>query len=248
MEPPISRYSRHTLLRWFGDEGQKRVERSRVFVAGLGALGSTITMLLARAGVGFMRIADYDTPELHNLHRQILYTEADLATGKSKAEIARERLIEANSATRIEAVTTLIDQDNAHDLTKNVDLVVDGLDNLAGRYVINDAVIERGIPYVFGGAVEAAGNVMVIIPGKTACLRCLWPQSDAVEAHPRAREVGVLSSAAVTVAGIQVTEALKILAGRFEEVLDGLLVMDFLRNTFQTAPVAADPACRCRER
>ncbi len=246
MDASIPRYSRHELLRTIGREGQKRIERSRVFVAGLGALGSVITVLLARAGVGFLRIADLDAPELHNLQRQILYDEADVQTGLSKAEIARKRLLAANSGIEIEAVTAAVDADNVSDLIDGVDLVVDALDNVRTRYVINDAIVSRRIPFVFGGAVETVGNVMTIIPGKTPCLRCLWPDPAAVEGHATAAQVGVLSSAASTVASIEVTEAIKILTGWQDDSPPGLLIVDAWTQTFRRIPVEPDPSCMCR--
>lgn len=246
MEPEIPRYSRHMLLRVIGEAGQKKIEKARVFVAGLGALGSIISILLARAGVGFLRIADHDAPEIHNLHRQILYDEEDVARGLSKAEAARNRLRAANSQVEIEAVTALIGPDNVEALTEDIDLVVDALDNIRARYFINDIILARGIPYVFGGAIETVGNVMTIIPGKTPCLRCLWPDPQAVDNHPRASAVGVLSAVATAVAAVEVSEALKILVGRENEVLQGLLVMDLWRGQFQCAPVAPEPACLCR--
>jgi molybdopterin-synthase adenylyltransferase len=245
VEPAIPRYSRHVLLKMIGEEGQARIEKSRVFVAGLGALGSLIATLLARAGVGFLRIADLDSPELHNLHRQVLYDESDVARGISKAQAAKERLSAANSGIEIEAVAATIGPDNVDELVAGVDLVVDALDNMKARYFINDAIIDRGVPYVFGGAVECAGNVMTIIPGRTPCLRCLWPNSTAVEGHPRASEIGVLSSAATAVASIQVTEAIKILVGSPDNILPGLLVMDFWRNQFQLCEIKPDPTCKC---
>jgi molybdopterin-synthase adenylyltransferase len=243
----IPRYSRHTLLRVMGEDGQEKVRNSRVFVAGLGALGSLISILLARAGVGFLRIADQDAPEIHNLHRQILYDESDVESGLSKAEIARRRLLEANSEIRVEAVPAVIGPDNVHELIQGVDLVVDALDNIRSRYPVNDAILDQGIPYVFGGAVETVGNIMTIIPGETPCLRCLWPDPEAVENHPRASEVGVLSAAATAVASLEVVEALKILMGKRDEILPGLLVMDLWRGWFHVAPIAADPHCKCRE-
>lgn len=246
MAPEIPRYSRHELLRWIGPEGQKRIRQSRVFVAGVGALGSLVSILLARAGVAFLRIADVDYPELHNLHRQILYNEGDIGTGLSKAQVAEKRLRAANSEVEIEAVTAAVGADTIEALIDGVDLVVDALDNIRSRYYINDAILAQRIPYVFGGAVEAAGNVMTIIPGKTPCLRCLWPDSEVVADHPTAARVGVLSSVAMAVAAIEVTEALKILVGREQDTLTGLLVMDFWRNTFQTAAIQPDPHCICR--
>ena len=236
------------LLKVIGPEGQKRIENSRVFVAGLGALGSLIAMLLARAGVGFLRIADLDEPELHNLHRQLLYNETDLERGLSKATLAEERLRKANSEIEVEAVTAAVGADNIDRLTDGVDLVVDALDNIRTRYFINDTIVAKGIPYVFGGAIETVGNVMTIIPGKTACLRCLWPDPRAVEGHPTAAELGVLSATATMVASVEVTEAVKILVGREDEILSGLLVMDLWKDSFRVTPVEPDPSCRCRRR
>jgi len=245
MESDVPRYSRHELLRVIGADGQRRIEKSRVFVAGLGALGSLIATLLARAGVGFLRIVDQDAPELHNLHRQILFDENDVLRGTHKALAAERRLKEANAEIEIEAISEPIAPENVETLIRGVDLVVDALDNIRTRYLVNDGIIANGTPYIFGGAVETVGNVMTIIPGKTPCLRCLWPDPAAVDNHPRASTVGVLSSAATCVASIQVTEALKILAGRGDEILQGLLVMDVWRGLFHVAPVGRAPGCMC---
>ncbi len=195
--------------------------------------------------MGFLRIADQDAPELHNLHRQILYDENDVNLGLHKAVAAGRHLKEANSEIEIEVIAEAISPQNVERLTNGVDLVVDALDNIRTRYLVNDCVIATRTPYIFGGAVETVGNVMTIIPGKTPCLRCLWPDPAAVDGHPRASTVGVLSSAATCVASIQVTEALKMLAGREEEIMQGLLVMDVWRSLFHVAPVNRDPGCVC---
>ncbi|HMK36966.1 MAG TPA: HesA/MoeB/ThiF family protein [Desulfomonilaceae bacterium] len=247
MEVPVPRYSRHILLKVIGEDGQRNIEKSRVLVAGLGALGSTAAMLLARAGVKFLRIADVDSPELHNLHRQILYDERDTVREISKAQAAAERLRAANSHVEVEAVHAAIVAENIERLIDDVDLVVDALDNARTRYIVNDAILARGIPYVFGGAIETCGNVMTIIPGETPCLRCIWPDPEAVLQHPTAATVGILSSAASAVASMEVTEALKILAGKQHEILQGLLVMDVWRGTFCVAHVEANPDCICRK-
>lgn len=247
MKPLVPRYSRHILLKVIGEEGQKKIEKSRVLVAGVGALGSLAAILLARAGVGFLRIVDQDSPELHNLHRQILYDEADVGSGLTKAEAAALHLRAANSSVEIDVVSEAIGPANVEALCTGVDLVVDALDNIRTRYLINDVILALGIPYVFGGAVETVGNIMTIIPGKTPCLRCLWPDAAAVEDHPRASSVGVLSSVAATVASLEVTEALKILAGRDKDILSGLLVLDVWRNCFHVAPLCVDPKCMCRK-
>jgi adenylyltransferase/sulfurtransferase len=246
MEQQIPRYSRHQLLRVIGEDGQKKIEQSRVFIAGLGALGSLIAILLVRAGVSFIRVADQDCPELHNLHRQILYDEEDAVRCLSKAEAGARRLRAANSTVEIQAVSAAIGSHNVEELTDGVDLVVDALDNIRTRYLVNDASLAHGIPYVFGGAVETVGNVMTIIPGKTPCLRCLWPDPKAVDGHARASTVGVLSAVATAVASFQVAEALKIMVGRVDDTLSGLLVFDVWQNNFHIAPLEPDPGCICR--
>lgn len=246
MEDRPSRYSRHTLLEVLGPEGQERIQRARVLVAGLGALGSLISLLLARAGVGYLRVVDRDAPELHNLHRQILYDEADTTSGLSKARIAERRLRAGASNVVVESLNAQIGAENIRDLIENVDVVVDALDNMEARYHVNDAILERGIPYVFGGAVGTSGNVMTVIPGMTPCLRCLWPEPKAVADHPRASGVGVLSSVATAVASVQVTETLKLLVDRRDDLIKGLLVMNLWRAHFHVATVEPDPECSCR--
>lgn len=246
MEHKNGRYSRHSLLRVIGEEGQLRIEGARVLVAGLGALGSLIATLLARAGVGFLRIVDGDCPELHNLQRQILYDEFDVSAKRPKAECAKQHLKAVNSGVEIEAVDEFINSRNVDRLVQGMDVVVDALDNIRTRYLINDAIITAGIPYVFGGAVETVGNVMPIIPGRTPCLRCLWPDPDAIDNHPRASSVGVLSAAATAIASIEVTETLKIIVGKHSCLLPGLLIMEFWDNQYQVIPVEHDPDCMCR--
>ena len=143
-------------------------------------------------------------------------------------------------------MNTSIGAENIGNLIENMDVVVDALDNMEARYHVNDAILERGIPYVFGGAVGTSGNVMTVIPGRTPCLRCLWPQPKEVADHPRASQVGVLSSVATAVASVQVTETLKLIAGRREDLIKGLLVMNLWRVQFRVAAIEPDPDCMCR--
>lgn len=242
---PIDRYSRHSLLRVIGPIGQQKIQDAKVLVVGLGALGSTISILLARAGVGYLRIVDGDSPELHNLHRQILYTEADVHEGTSKTDAARRHLLEGNSSVQVEAVSEFVTARNVDRLLEGMDVVVDALDNISTRYIVNDCAIAQGIPYVFGGAVETVGNVMSIIPGRTACLRCLWPNPEAVRDHPTASRVGVLSAVASAVASIEVTECLKIIVGCLDDLIPGLLMIELWGNNYQIVPLKRDPSCMC---
>ncbi|MGC8602446.1 MAG: HesA/MoeB/ThiF family protein [Desulfomonilaceae bacterium] len=241
------RYSRHTLLQVIGQAGQDKIRKSHVLVAGLGALGSTISILLARAGVGFMRIVDRDAPELHNLHRQLLYNENDVSLKMSKVAAAKVNLGLMASNVEIDAVNVTIDGSNVENLLEGVDLVVDALDNSETRFIVNDAIVSRNIPYVFGGAVETVGNVMTIIPGKTPCLRCLWPDPSNIIGHARASTVGVLSSVASLVASLQVTEAFKVLIGDVENIIPGILVVDVWKNQFHVVPVEPNPSCVCKK-
>jgi len=241
----IDRYSRHSLLRVIGPEGQQNIQRAKVLVVGLGALGSTISTLLARAGVGYLRIVDGDSPELHNLHRQILYSEADVQKGTSKADAAKRRLLESNSTIQIESFAEFLSYQNVDRLLDGVDVVVDALDNIATRYIVNDCAVATGIPYVFGGAVETVGNVMSIIPGRTACLRCLWPDPRAVQDHPTASTVGVLSAAASAVASIEVAECLKIIVGSLDDLIPGMLMIELWGNNYQIVPLKPNPGCIC---
>lgn len=245
MANSVSRYDRHTLLNVIGESGQSRIESARVLITGQGALGSLISILLARAGVGFIRIVDRDFPEIHNLHRQILYDESDVANGLSKVEAARRHLARSASNIRIEAIDAEIGPHNIDALIDSIDVVVDAVDNTTTRYVVNDSILSRGIPYVFGGAVETAGNVMTIIPGMTPCLRCLWPDPYEVSGHQKASTVGVLSSIATLVASIQVTETIKLLVGDVANLIPGLLTIDVWRNHYQVAQLSRDPKCIC---
>jgi len=243
----LNRYSRHILLQVIGETGQDKVRKARVLIVGLGALGSLIAILLARAGVGFLRIVDKDAPELHNLHRQILYNETHVSLGISKADAGRMNLLSMASNVEIDAINQEIDNTNIDRLLDGIDLVVDALDNSQTRFVVNDAILNRKIPYIFGGAVETAGNVMTIIPGKTPCLRCIWPDPSSVVGHARAATVGVLSSVASLIASVQVTEAFKVMTGAIENIIPGILVIDVWENQFHIVPVEPNPNCSCEK-
>ncbi|MFH0959168.1 MAG: HesA/MoeB/ThiF family protein [Pseudomonadota bacterium] len=245
MSDEFDRYSRHVLLKVIGSAGHEKIRSARVLVAGMGALGSLISILLARAGVGFLRLVDKDAPEMNNLHRQILYNEKDALMGIPKVEAARANLLTMASKIEIDAVNIKIDHESIDQLLDNVDIVVDALDNSETRFIVNDAILGRRIPYIFGGAVETMGNVMTIIPGETPCLRCLWPDPSHVAGHARASTVGVLSSVASLVASIQVTETFKVLVGDLENIIRGIMVVDIWKNQFHVVPIFPTPGCLC---
>src|SRR6266566_1595557 len=173
----LDRYVRQMRYAPLGEEGQRRLMAGRALVCGCGALGSMIAALLARAGVGKLRIVDRDFLELNNLQRQMLYDEADVAAGLPKAIAAAEHLRRINSAIEIEPVVADVTAANVLELCRDVDVVVDGTDNFETRFLVNEAALKLGLPWVYGGAVGASGQTMTILPGETPCLRCLIPES-----------------------------------------------------------------------
>src|SRR5688572_6901933 len=169
----FDRYVRQMRFPPIGEAGQKKLLDSRVLICGCGALGSVLANTLARAGVGHLRLVDRDFVELNNLQRQVLYDEQDVAEGLPKAAAAERRLKQINSQIEIEAIVTDVDHTNIESLLQGVHLILDGTDNFETRFLLNDASLRFNIPWVYGGCVGAEGQTMTIIPGQTACLRCL---------------------------------------------------------------------------
>lgn len=216
-------------------------------MAGCGALGSAAATLLARAGVGFIRLVDKDVLELHNLHRQILYDEDDVSSGLPKAVLAGRRLQRINSSIEVEAVVTEMGPENISSLVQDVDLVVDGLDNLPGRYLVNDISFRAGKPWVHGGAVGTRGNVMSFVPGKTPCFQCIFPLRGEGSGILTCEGGGILGPTATLIGSLEALEALKILTGAFEYLLPGMLTVDLWEGTFRivdmTGAVRTDCPC-----
>ena len=173
----MSRYQRQIQLPELGEAGQQALGRATVLLIGCGALGSTSAAILARAGIGHLRLVDRDRVELINLHRQLLYDEQDAASGAPKAEIAARKLRAMNSEVKVEGLVADVDTENIRALLRGVDLVLDGTDNLETRFVINDACIQSQTPWVYGGVVGTSGMMLPIIPGSGPCLRCLLPDT-----------------------------------------------------------------------
>lgn len=244
----LERYSRQMRFPGLGKAGQQRIVDSRVVICGVGALGTVLANNLVRAGVGFVRIVDRDFVEISNLQRQVLFDEADVKGAMPKAEAAAAKLRAINSNVTIEAVVTDIDRTNILELCSDVDLILDGTDNFEVRYLINDAAVKLGKPWVFGGCIGANGQTMTILPGVTPCLRCVF------EASPGPGEVGTCETAGVLgptvniIASYQSVEALKILAGKLDTINRELLVMDFWENTsrrVKIAPLLGKVDCPC---
>jgi adenylyltransferase/sulfurtransferase len=242
------RYSRQILFPGVGEQGQQRLLDARVAVAGCGALGSFQAGALARAGIGFLRIVDRDYVELSNLQRQWLFDEFDVERGMPKAAAAERQIAQINRGIRVEPAVADLTPDNVDDLLGGVDLILDGTDNFETRYLINDFAVERGVPWIYGAAVGSYGIVMPVIPGHTACLRCVYPDPPA-GAQPTCETAGVLGSVTALIASLQVSEAIKILC-RVEPARN-ITTVDVwsgeIRQVAQPGPVADCPACGRRE-
>jgi len=237
------RYSRQTVLAEIGREGQAKLGKSSVVVIGCGALGCAIAELLVRAGVGRLRIVDRDIVELDNLHRQLLFDERDVAARLPKAAAAANKLAVINGDVTVEAKVVDVAPHNVLPLLDGVDLVMDGTDNVETRYLINDACLERGVPWVYGGAVGTVGMTMNILPGGP-CLRCMFPEPPPPGSLATCDTRGVLNTLPALVASYQTTEAIKLLTGA--EVTSELVVVDPWEGSFRRMPVKrADdcPAC-----
>jgi adenylyltransferase/sulfurtransferase len=211
-EAGYGRYSRQTVFPRVGRDGQERLLRSTALVVGCGALGSGCAELLARAGVGALRLVDRDVLEEHNLQRQSLYDERPLREGLPKAVAAARRIGEINSGVRTEAHAADVTADNVLELFEGADVVLDGTDNWEARYLLNDAAHRTGVPWVYGGVIGATGVSMAIRPGTTACLRCVFPEPPA-PGGDTCETAGVLGPAVWMVASTQAMSALRVLLG-----------------------------------
>jgi molybdopterin-synthase adenylyltransferase len=247
----MSRYDRQQILPQIGPEGQSRLAQSRVLIVGCGALGSAVSELLARAGVGLLRIVDRDLVELSNLQRQVLFDEQDAAEETPKAIAAAKRLSEINTEIRIEPVVADLNAGNVESFT-NVDLIVDGTDNIATRYLLNDVAVKHQIPWVYGGCVGTEGRVWGIWPQRTGCLRCLFPEPPNASEMPTCDTAGVLGPAATVVGGLQAAVAIRFLVEGVEASMQSQLTILNIWNTqFRqmafTAPQTDCPCCAHRK-
>jgi adenylyltransferase/sulfurtransferase len=239
-----NRYVRQQILPAIGPGGQLKLAESSVFIVGCGGLGGFLADLLARAGLGRLRIADRDLVEWHNLHRQILFDENDAAANASKAEAAARRLRAVNSTVAVESLAIDVTARNAESLLADADLVLDGTDNFETRYVINDVCIKLGKPWVYAGVVGTVGMVMPILPGRGPCLRCVIPGPPNPGTVPTCDTVGVLNSAVAVMASLQVTLALRILLGS-PPADAGLLYADVWNGSFETMKFQRNEQCPC---
>ena len=240
------RYSRQELFAPIGPEGQARLRRARVAIVGCGALGSTLAEMMARAGVGSLTVIDRDYVEESNLQRQSLFDEEDAARGLPKAAAAEARLKEINSEVAVRGVVTDLAADNAAELLKDADLVLDGTDNFETRFLLNDVCLKAGIPWVYGACVGSYGLALLVRPRVSPCLRCVLEEMPG-PGGPTCDTVGVVAPVVHVVAGLQAGEALKMLAGRAQDLLPGVVTVDLWKGRFEVMDLGGRapwcPAC-----
>ena len=233
-EKNLERYARQVCYAPFGEEGQKRLLASRVLICGCGALGSVMANTLVRAGVGHVRLVDRDFLELNNLQRQVIYNERDVESRLPKAIAAANRLREINSEVEIEPIVSDVDFSNVQQLASDVDLILDGTDNFETRFLLNDTSIKLSIPWIYGGCIGAEGQTMTILPGDTACLRCLMSDTPPPGTTPTCDTAGILSPIINVIASIESAEAIKILSGNQAAINRSLTVIDLWDNRLRS--------------
>ena len=244
------RYSRQILFSGIGLAGQQKIATSRVLIIGCGALGAMQAEMLARAGIGGMRLVDRDFIEESNLQRQIMFDERDLAERLPKAVAAAARVGRINSEVEVESVIKDVNYSNIIELINNVDLILDGTDNFETRYLINDAAVKERKPWVYGAAVGSYGVQMTIQPYDTPCLRCVFPEQPAPGSSPTCDTAGVILPVVATVAAYQVSEALKVLTGQIGLLHRSLLQFDLWENrttSMKLDDLRGDGNCRTCE-
>ena len=228
------RYRRQILL--FGDEGQERLKQAHIFIAGAGGLGSPVALYLAVAGVGTITIVDMDTVDLSNLNRQILHWGKDV--GRLKTASVAEKLSALNPVVRVEEITGRIDEENIDSVAADCDLIVDAMDNFPTRYLLNRTALRKGVPFIHGAVRGLQGQATTVIPGKTPCLRCLFPQSP-----PPSAVFPIIGATCGVIGSIEATEAVKLLTGQGEPLAGRLLIWDGLAACVDTLVIERNPGC-----
>jgi sulfur-carrier protein adenylyltransferase/sulfurtransferase len=240
----VRRYSRHLIIPDVGMSGQKRLKNAKVLVIGAGGLGSPALLYLAAAGVGTIGIAEFDEVDESNLQRQVIHGQSDI--GRPKAESARDAILEVNPYVEVVVHGARLDNDNVMDVFEGYDLIVDGTDNFATRYMVNDAAYFLGIPYVWGSIYRFDGQASVFAPrlaDDAPCYRCLYPEPPPPGMVPSCAEGGVLGVLCASIGSIQVNEAIKLLTGIGDPAVGRLVIYDALELEWRKLKVRKDPNC-----
>jgi molybdopterin/thiamine biosynthesis adenylyltransferase len=240
-EDQITRYSRHILLKEVGGKGQQKLLKGRVLIIGAGGLGAPIALYLAAAGVGTIGIADADEVDISNLQRQVIHFTPDV--GKAKVLSAKEKMLAINPDLNVITYQTWVTADNIAEMIKDYDFVIDGTDNFAAKFLINDACVLGGKPYSHGGILQFDGQTMTITPGESACYRCIFPEPPPKDAIPSCSQAGVIGVLPGVLGTLQATEAIKYLLGKGDLLSSRLLTYSALRMRFREIPVKKNPKC-----
>ncbi len=220
----------------FGEKGQERIRNANILIAGAGGLGSPVSMYLAAAGIGRIRIVDHDTIDITNLNRQLLHETSDI--GRQKTVSARETLTAMNPHVKIDAIPEKIDESNVFELAHGCDLIVDAMDNFHARYLLNKTAVARNIPLFHGAVHGFDGQVTTVIPGKTPCLRCIFPETHLKTVIP------AIGATCGVIASVQVTEVLKYITGIGTLATNRLLIWDGLNTVMNEISLERNPKCR----
>ena len=238
----IERYSRQIMIPDIGGKGQIRLRQSRVLVIGAGGLGCPAAFYLAAAGIGTLGIVDSDRVELSNLQRQILHATQDV--GRAKVESAKDKLARLNPDVEVRAYPVRLTAENATEIFASYDFIVDGSDNFETKFLVNDAAVKLGKAFSHAGIVRFQGQTMTVVPGKSACYRCVFQEPPAPGEIMNCQQAGILGSIAGAIGSIQATEAIKYAAGMEEDLLlDRILTYDAKSVTFRTVEVHRNPRC-----
>jgi len=237
----VMRYSRHLIMPEVGVTGQKKLKAASVLIVGAGGLGSPIALYLAASGIGRLGLVDYDVVDMSNLQRQIIHGTSDV--GRPKTASASDRLRDINPHIQVEPYNESLSSENALDIIKGYDLVLDGTDNFPTRYLINDACVLTGRPFIFGGIFRFYGQVSVFCAGEGPCYRCLFPSPPPADSVPSCAEGGVLGFLPGTIGTIQASEAVKLILGIGDSLVGRLLTYNALEVDFKIFNIRADPEC-----
>ncbi|RJP75151.1 MAG: molybdopterin-synthase adenylyltransferase MoeB [Candidatus Abyssobacteria bacterium SURF_17] len=246
-EEEVKRYSRHIILKEVGGTGQRKLREARVLVVGVGGLGSPASYYLAAAGVGTIGIVDSDFVELSNLQRQILHRTDDI--GRQKTESGAERLHALNPGVSVVKHAVKLSKDNVTDIIGAYDVIIDGVDNFAARYLLNDACFFQKKPLVEAGVLQFLGQIMTIVPGQGPCYRCVFPEPPPPGSVPSCQEAGILGAVPGVLGTLQAAEALKLILGIGKPLIGRIIIYEALSGSFREVRFNPNPRCPlCGER
>jgi thiazole biosynthesis adenylyltransferase ThiF len=240
-ESQIERYSRHIILKEVGGKGQQKLLDARVLIIGAGGLGAPVALYLAAAGVGTIGIADADDVDLSNLQRQVIHFTADV--GKPKVESAREKIEAINPDVNVITYKEWVSAANISSIIADYDFVIDGTDNFAAKFLINDACVLAGKPYSHGGILQFVGQTITVLPGQSPCYRCLFPAPPPKDAIPTCSQAGVIGVLPGVIGSIQATEAIKFLLGKGKLLAGRILMYDALDMKFRDVEIKKNSSC-----